>query len=201
VSRAISLTTGHPRRNEGSFSHGASSPLRVRQHLPTGRPVGRLLLPGFRFPSTVPGRAPQRTGCQTCPGSALRLSQPLSGFLASPGFAALFRAATVREIYSFRAFPSRESRTPLGAVCSLAVIHQRSWTNSPSPYPRPFHRRPRFHAVAWIPGRLWLPFPRILQALPRTEARFYTLRLRFPVGLGLEQRNRPAPPTSPASKP
>jgi hypothetical protein len=45
------------------------------------------------------------------PGSALRLSQPLSGFPASPSFAALFHAAAVRDS-PFRGFPSQESRAP-----------------------------------------------------------------------------------------
>jgi hypothetical protein len=42
--------------------------------------------------------APYEAGCHAYLGSALRLSQPLSGFLADPSFAALFRAATVRGI-------------------------------------------------------------------------------------------------------
>jgi len=54
--------------------------------------------------------------------SALRLSQPLSGLIASSRYVALFRAAAVPEVLSFRAFPSRRSRTPLEAAGSLAVI-------------------------------------------------------------------------------
>jgi len=49
-------------------------------------------------------------------GSAHRFSQPLSGFLADPSFAALFRAATVPGISPFRVFPSRRSRAPLEAA-------------------------------------------------------------------------------------
>jgi hypothetical protein len=63
-----------------------------------------------------------RQGVQVCLGSALRLSQPLSGFLARSSFAALFRAATVRDHSSFRDFPSQESRTSFEATGSLAVI-------------------------------------------------------------------------------
>jgi hypothetical protein len=45
-------------------------------------------------------------------GSALRFSQPLSGFLASPSFAALFRAATVPGILPSESSPRRD-RAPL----------------------------------------------------------------------------------------
>jgi hypothetical protein len=61
---------------------------------------------------------------------------------------------------SYRAFPSRKSRTPLEAACSLAVIHRRAGTRRLGPYHRRFHRLTRFHALAWIPRRLWAPFPR-----------------------------------------
>jgi hypothetical protein len=43
------------------------------------------------------------------------------------------------------------------------VIHRRSGTRRQGPYCRPFHRPPRFHAVAWIPERLWTPFPDSVQ--------------------------------------
>ena len=59
-------------------------------------------------------------------GSALGFSQPLSGFLAVPSFAALFRAATVPGILPSERSPHRDQRTPLEAACSLAVIHRRA---------------------------------------------------------------------------
>jgi len=50
----------------------------------------------------------------TCsrPCSALRLSQPLSGFLASSNFVALFRAPTVHEVSPSESSP-REDHVPL----------------------------------------------------------------------------------------
>jgi hypothetical protein len=67
------------------------------------------------------------------PGSAPRLSQPLSGLLASSSSTALFRAATVPGLPSFRSelSPRKRSRTPLGAAYSPAVIHRRAETRPP----------------------------------------------------------------------
>jgi hypothetical protein len=84
-------------------------------------------------------------------GSALRFSQPLSGFLADPSFAALFHAATVPWILPSEFFP-RKDRVPLSRpLCFPAVIHRRALACYPRPYYHRFHRLPRFHAVAWIP--------------------------------------------------
>jgi hypothetical protein len=85
---------------------------------------------------------------------------PLSGFLADPSFAALFHAATVPGIpLPFRVFPSQKSRTPLGATCSLAVIHQRAGALLPGPCCRRFRRRPRFLAqLPDSPADYGLPF-------------------------------------------
>jgi hypothetical protein len=100
------------------------------------------------------------------PGSALRFSQPLSGFLASASFVALFHATASSWDPPFRVFPSQRARTPLGATYSLAVIHQRSETHhSRTCCPR-FRRRPRLHAVAWFPRGLWAPFPQTECSLP-----------------------------------
>jgi len=38
------------------------------------------------------------------------------------------------------------------------VIHRRAGTHFSRPCHRPFRRRPRFRAVAWLPWRLWVPF-------------------------------------------
>jgi hypothetical protein len=100
-------------------------------------------------------------------GSALRLSQPLSGFLAHPDSTALLRAAAVPGIPPFRVFPSQESRTPLGATCSLAVVHERAGTRLPGPCYRRFRRLPRSHAQSSdSPDGYGLPF-----AHPRARSR------------------------------
>jgi hypothetical protein len=82
-------------------------------------------------------------------GSALRLSQPLSGFLAHPSFVALFRATTVPGIPPSEFFPSQRSRTPLEAAGSLAVIHRRAVARWTSPFADRF---PDFHAFTRSPG-------------------------------------------------
>jgi len=84
-------------------------------------------------------------------GSALRFSQPLSGFLADPSFAALFRAATVPGILPSESSP-RKDRVPLSRPpCFPAVIHRRALACHPRPYYHRFHRLLRLRAVAWIP--------------------------------------------------
>jgi hypothetical protein len=80
-------------------------------------------------------------------GSALRFSQPLSGFLACPGFAALFRAAAARGVLPSERCSSPGSRAPLG----VAVLPCSSPPNAkPRARTRPchsgFHRRPRREA-------------------------------------------------------
>jgi hypothetical protein len=114
----------------------------------------------------------------SAPGSALRFSQPLSGFLAGPSFAALFRAAAVPGIPPFRVFPSQEIAYPSrGSLAPLRlstdVLNARRSTLSPpvSCDSRAFTRSPA------LPRWLWAPFS-------RAEA-------RFPVPLGLVPRNRP----------
>jgi hypothetical protein len=111
---------------------------------------------------------------------------PLSGFAAGLGFAAVFRAATVLGFLPSEFSPHRRSLTPLEAAwlpCSYPPMCRDA---RPETFQRRFLRRPRFHAVAWFPRCLWVPFP-------HAEA-------RFPVALGLVLRNRPVPPASPASK-
>jgi hypothetical protein len=146
-------------------------------------------LPGvFASFNGILARAPCGAGSpNTRPGSALGLSQPLSGFPASSSSTALSHAATVPE-RSLQSFPLAERTTPLsGPACSLAVIHRRAnraafaaLSPAVSPTPAPHD------AVAWFPRRLWVPFP-------RAEA-------RFPVALD-RRMSSAVPPTSPASKP
>ena len=102
-------------------------------------------------------------------GSALRLSQPLSGFLARaqgswPCFMPQpFLGSSLQSFSLTRiACPSRGRQLPCsyppvcGSASSLAV-HRR------------FPRRPRFHAVAWFPRRLWSPFPRARELVSRSS--------------------------------
>jgi hypothetical protein len=58
------------------------------------------------------GLAPRGTGRHSCPGSALGLSQPLSGFLASPSCAALFHAAAAHGLFPSESSPHK-GRAPL----------------------------------------------------------------------------------------
>jgi len=63
-----------------------------------------------------------RRAIQPRPGSALRFSQPLSGFLANPSFAALFHAATVPGI-------------PLQSLPLAKIAHPSRGHLSPCRYP------------------------------------------------------------------
>jgi len=75
-------------------------------------------------------------------GSALRFSQPLSGFLADPSFAALFRAAAEPGILPSESSPRRD-RAPLSRpLCSPAVIHRRALACYPRPYCHRFRQTP-----------------------------------------------------------
>jgi hypothetical protein len=120
-------------------------------------------------------------------------SVPLSGFFnlsavswQASSFVALFRTTTVPGI-PLQSFPLAEIAHPSRGRCSLAVIHCRAETHCLRPCHRQFHRRRRFHAVAWIRCRLWTPLSANLIA-------------SFPVVLDHLQRSRLFPPASPASK-
>jgi len=119
---SCSATTGPPTLT-AKFILPWPIPSRVSRCLLTARPFGREPTPlRFVVPSTTsPARAPYGAGCHPRPGSALRLSQPLSGFQASSGFAAMFRAATVPGILPSESSPRRERCTPLGAAASLPL--------------------------------------------------------------------------------
>jgi hypothetical protein len=119
--------------------------------------------------------------------SALRFSQPLSGFLANPNFVALFRATALPEVPPFRAFPCRRSRTPLGATCSLVVIHQPRRTNLPRPYQR------------WFP---LTPTPKRGSQIPPTPMGSLSSHQKgtSPGPPGLERPNRPLRPAASTSK-
>jgi len=120
-------------------------------------------------------------------GSAPGFSQPLSGFLARPSFAALFRAATVPGILPLELSPCKD-RAPLSRpLCFPDVVHQRAEPYCPSALSPPVSPTPAL--LTQLPGfleRLWTPFS-------RAEA-------RFPVVLGSAQQNRFIPLASPTSK-
>jgi len=105
---------------------------------------------GFRSPSTASLElAPYEAACHVRLGSTLRFSQPLSGFLASSSFTALFRAATVRGVLPSEVSP-RRNRAPLSRPLASAVIHRRARTHPFALYHRQFHRR--LHPRVQLPG-------------------------------------------------
>jgi hypothetical protein len=149
--------------------------------LATSRPSGpsaESAFPGVSSPSTTsPGQAPCGARYQSRPGSALRLSQPLSGFLANPSTAALFHAATVPGVLPSESSPHR-NRAPLSGPhaplrLSTSVPDAASWTLSP-PVSSDSHA---FTQLPGFPRRLWTPFS-------RAEA-------RFPVALDPSDGTRP----------
>jgi hypothetical protein len=91
-------------------------------------------------------------------GSALGLSQPLSGFLARPSSTALFRAATVpdRLLQSVPpaaiVVPSRGHQLPCRYPPAFCNAPPRSVSRAVSPTPTPEG------AVAKLPRELWVPF-------------------------------------------
>jgi hypothetical protein len=112
-------------------------------------------------------------------GSTLGFSQPLSGFLAFPSFAALFRAATVPGILPSELSPHRDCAPLSRAPGSPAVIHQhaevhcsfalsppvsstptlsRSCQTPRGGYELPFHE-PKFASrLSWAPSSRITPF-------------------------------------------
>jgi hypothetical protein len=121
------------------------------------------------------------------PGSALRLSQPLSGFPASHSFAALFRAATIRGTCSLQSLSLTESANPSRGRLLPCSHPPTCFGAPPKTFHREFPRRPRFHAVACFPSRLWSSFPQ--------------LSCCFPVLLSLKRRIHRFSPASPTSEP
>jgi len=112
-SRLFPCHRSPPPCGRGSFPREVSpfqSPLR-----PPGCPTSWSGPTPLRFfaPSTTSlALAPCEVDCHVRLGSALRFSQPLSGFLASSSFAALFHAATVRGVLPSESSPHRD-RVPL----------------------------------------------------------------------------------------
>jgi hypothetical protein len=150
-------------------------------------PLGPVPTPTrFFAPSTTfPGLAPVAAGSSLSRrGSAPRFSQPLSGFLAHPGFAALFHAAAARGVLPSEPCSSPGSRAPLGVAvlpCSSPPGVNSQGSNeafslrvSPTPAPH--------DAIAWLPTGARTPFP------PRVRVRPHRLPRRpdpvRPPGLG-----------------
>jgi hypothetical protein len=107
-----------------------------------------------------------RQAVRAHPGSALRLSQPLSGF-RSTKFHGLISCRSRSWTVPLQSFPLAEVAHPFrGRFCSLAVIHRALEMRRQRPYYPRFHRLPRFSAVAWIPRELWVPFHEAETPLP-----------------------------------
>jgi len=136
-------------------------------------------------------RASPRRGGDVHPhrGAALRLSQPLSGLPAHPGFAALSHAAAVPGVLPSERYSSLGSRAPLGA----AVLP----CGSPSQYLRCDARGLVLRVSPHSPG---LRLARL--GSPRSsDAVSVELAPDFPDDLDPAHRDHPVPAPSSASKP
>jgi hypothetical protein len=130
-------------------------------------------------------------------GSALRLSQPLSGSSQArvPRLCFAPQPFLVDHL-PFEVFPSQGSRTSLEAASSPAVIHPPQLTSPSRPYHRRFPRRPRLAAqLPDSPDDYALPFdaPRRASRLRWTPSdRIARLRsfTRFEALLPLRVRSR-----------
>jgi hypothetical protein len=109
-------------------------------------------------------------------------------FPSLPELSTLFRIETVPGLPPFRGFPSQESRTPLGATCSHAVVHRCSGTRSRGLVAASF-------ADSHVARRSCLVPPTTMSSLSAHPGAC------FPVTLDPERRNRSVPPASPTSKP
>jgi hypothetical protein len=148
-------------------------PFRVSRHLPTVRPVGRTDFPEVLGTLQRHLRASPCVGrvVQPRPGSALRLSQPLSGLQQARVPRPCFMPQPVPGLPLLFERSPRSDRVPLSRPLApsrlSAALQDRATRRTVcppvSPTPAPLAPLPG------SPGRLWLPFP-------RAEA-------RFPVGL------------------
>ena len=154
-----------PSRDNSSFSREAHS---FQSHSPRSRPFDPAAEPtSLRFLGPFNGitrAAPCGVVRHHHSGSARRFSQPLSGFLADPRCATLFRAAAIPGTRPSEPSP-RLDRAPLSGPLAPLRSSTGVLERSARTFRRPFHRRQRSRAVAWIPCRLWAP-------IRRAEARF-----------------------------
>lgn len=136
---------------------------------------------------------------QSHPGSALRFSQPLSGLLAHPSFAALFHAAAIPGIRPSELSP-RRNRAPLSGSLAPLQSSTACWDASRRPYHQRFHRRPGVRRI----GARWPGSPPGYE-LPFLGHDHITVRRcdhgQLLVALGPRRRARPVSAASPASKP
>jgi hypothetical protein len=80
---------------------------------------------GFLIPSTASlGLAPSGVGCPVPPRFRSQVFSTSQRFASTPELRGLVSCRSHSWDPPFRAFPSQESRTPLGVACSLAVIHR-----------------------------------------------------------------------------
>jgi hypothetical protein len=121
-----------------------SPPAFLTTSRPPGHVAGAASL-GSRTLQRHPRASPTWTEpFQARSGSALRFSQPLSGFLAGTSSTGLFHPAAIPGLPPFRVFPSRRSWSPLEATSSPAVIHRRARARRSLPFTSGF---PDAHAV------------------------------------------------------
>jgi hypothetical protein len=111
---------------------------------------------GFLIPSTASlGLAPSGVGCPFPPRFRSQVFSTSQRFASTPELRGLVSCRSHSWDLPFRAFPSQESRTPLGVACSLAVIHRvlgraaRTLSPAVSPTPR---RRLDESRRAQLPG-------------------------------------------------
>jgi hypothetical protein len=134
-------------------------PRRVPHSLSAVRPVGRTGSLGFSSPQRHPLGEPRSRWVVHAPlSSALRFSQPLSGFPASSGFAALFRAAAVRGILPSESSPRRD-RAPLSRPLAPLRLAARVRERRPADLVTAgfLGACARAHLLD-SPRRLWTPF-------------------------------------------
>jgi hypothetical protein len=146
--------------------------------LPACRPGSPSLRVSVPFSDTSSNEPVWNTeSCHPLRRSAPRFSQPHSGFRNARTPWPCFMPQPLVGLPPFRAFPSQESRTPLGAAshlgyppaCKSAPSEVLSLPVSPDAH--------AFGAVAEIPRQLWRPIP------PAAEA------TNFPFHLDLSGRN------------
>jgi hypothetical protein len=128
-----------------------SVPLRVPHSLPAVRPVGRTSSLGSTPFDGVPWTSPVWSGSSHPPRFRSQVFSTSQRFPGKSKLQGLVSCPCRPWDSSFRVFPSLESRTPLGATCSLAVIHRRAGSSPSEPCHRQFPRRPRSRAVACFP--------------------------------------------------
>jgi len=157
-------TAGPPHRLDAGSFHLELDPLQRTHDQRATQPVSWVDFPGFPIPfnGTIRASPALRVGVPPHSGSALRFSQPPSGFLASSNSTGLFRPATVPRLLPSESSP-RRNRAPLSRPLAPSqfstdtierAAHVPSLGVSPTPTPE--------SAVAWIPTVATTAFPQAL---------------------------------------